>query len=78
MATVQETLQEINNSLQGAGGHYRGYSCKTSSWDDVQRGTVFGGLSCWGANITDTRLWAKDGRSLLRSAVTTGMTDSER
>jgi huntingtin len=34
------------------------------SWDDVQRGTVGGGLSCWGSNITDTRLYAKDARPL--------------
>jgi hypothetical protein len=64
MAAVQEILQQINKSLKSAGGSYQGYSCKTVSWDDVQRGTVGGSLSCWGANITDTRLWAKDGRSL--------------
>ncbi|CAB9501776.1 snf7-domain-containing protein [Seminavis robusta] len=62
MATVQETLEQINSSLHSAGGHYRGYSCKTVSWDDVQRGTTGNSLSCWGSNITDTRLWAKDGR----------------
>ena len=43
---------------------YSNYSCKVVSWDDVQRGTFGGSLSCWGSNITDTRLYAKDGRQL--------------
>ena len=46
------------------GGVYKDYSCKTVSWDDVKRGNVGGNLSCWGANITDTYLTAKDGRRL--------------
>lgn len=64
MATVEQTLQQINASLFAAGGHYKSYNCERVSWDDVQRGTNGGSLSCWGSNITDTRLWAKDGRSL--------------
>ena len=63
-SSVQETLAAINSACKGRGSHYANYSCKTVSWDDVQRGTVGGGASCWGSNITDTRLWAKDGRSL--------------
>mmetsp|Transcript_25863 Transcript_25863/g.53790 ORF Transcript_25863/g.53790 Transcript_25863/m.53790 type:complete len:469 (+) Transcript_25863:56-1462(+) len=63
-SSVQDTLAAINAACKGRGQHYAQYSCKTVSWDDVQRGTVGGGLSCWGSNITDTRLWAKDGRSL--------------
>jgi len=62
--SVQETIQSINAACRSKGGHYADYSCKTVSWDDVSRGTVGGALSCWGANITDTRLWAKDGRQL--------------
>lgn len=62
--SVQETIQSINAACRSKGGHYANYSCKTVSWDDVSRGTVGGALSCWGANITDTRLWAKDGRQL--------------
>jgi len=63
-ASVSETLKQINATLKQSGGHYADYSCKAVSWDDVQRGSVNGDLSCWGANITDTRLYAKDGRSL--------------
>ncbi len=64
-ATVQDTLNQINSTLRATRkGPYSNYSCKSVSWDDVQRGTVSGGLSCWGANITDTRLYAKDGRQL--------------
>lgn len=65
MATVDETLDHINKTLKSINeGPYKNYSCKTVSWDDVQRGNVGGSLSCWGSNITDTRLYAKDGRSL--------------
>eukprot|EP00548_Thalassiothrix_antarctica_P015971 CAMPEP_0194167490 /NCGR_PEP_ID=MMETSP0154-20130528/2751_1 /TAXON_ID=1049557 /ORGANISM="Thalassiothrix antarctica, Strain L6-D1" /LENGTH=437 /DNA_ID=CAMNT_0038878401 /DNA_START=8 /DNA_END=1321 /DNA_ORIENTATION=+ len=64
MASISDTLNQINSTLKDSGGHYSNYSCKTVSWDDVQRGTVGGSLSCWGANITDTRLYAKDGRQL--------------
>jgi len=64
-ATVQNTLNQINNTLRNSKeGPYSNYSCKTVSWDDVQRGTVGSNLSCWGSNITDTRLYAKDGRKL--------------
>jgi huntingtin len=64
MASVQQTIKAINDACEAKGGVYSEYSCKTVSWDDVSRGTVGGSLSCWGANITDTRLWAKDGRQL--------------
>merc|ERR1719171_2466167 len=63
-ASVGDVMSSINSALRGAGGAYSTYSCKTVSWDDVQRGTVGGGLSSWGANITDTRLYAKDGQQL--------------
>ncbi len=58
-ASVSETRQAIDEALKSTG-----YSCKTVSWDDVSRGTVGGSLSCWGSNITDTRLNAKDGTQL--------------
>lgn len=64
MASVEQTIKAINDTCRMMGGVYREYSCKTVSWDDVSRGTVGGALSCWGANITDTRLWAKDGKQL--------------
>jgi len=62
--TVDETIKAINEACRNKGGIYKGYSCKTVSWDDVKRGNVGGNLSCWGANITDTYLTAKDGRRL--------------
>jgi huntingtin len=58
-ATVQETMTAINAALAESD-----YRCQTVSWDDVERGTVGGGLSCWGSNITDTRLWEKSGKQL--------------
>jgi len=60
-------MQAINESCQSSTGDFsyrRNYSVKEVSWDDVSRGTVGNSLSCWGSNITDTRLKAKDGRSL--------------
>ena len=58
-ASVQQTMDAVNAALNGSD-----YRCQTVSWDDVQRGTVGGGLSCWGGNITDTRLWEKSGKLL--------------
>ena len=62
--TVDQTIKAINEACVKKGGVYKDYSCKTVSWDDVKRGNVGGNLSCWGANITDTRLYAKDGQQL--------------
>merc|ERR1711998_486785 len=64
MASVSDTIQAINDACRARGGPHAQYSCKTVSWDDVQRGTVGGSLSCWGSNITDTRLYAKEGTQL--------------
>merc|ERR1719502_1483816 len=58
-ASIDEVQKAINDTCRGTG-----YSCKTVSWDDAQRGTVGGSLSCWGSNITDTRLWEKTGKRL--------------
>lgn len=63
-ASVQQTCNAINAACKANGGACAEYSCKSVSWDDVQRGTVGGALSCWGGNITDTRLWAKSGELL--------------
>merc|ERR1719502_657198 len=63
-ASADETMRSINESLRARGGKYGAYSCTAVSWDDVSRGTVGGGLSCWGANITDTYLKSKDGTPL--------------
>ena len=62
---LHEVRTAINAALKATGGVHAGYSCHFVSWDDVKRGTNDdGSLSCWGANITDTRLCAKDGRQL--------------
>merc|ERR1719272_2917208 len=61
---VDAAIAAINSSCRSSGGVYKGYSCKVVSWDDCQRGTVGGGLSCVGPNITDTRLWEKNGTRL--------------
>lgn len=63
-ASVSETREAIDRALKARGGVYTTYSCKEISWDDVSRGTVSGGISCWGSNITDTYLKSKDGTSL--------------
>ena len=65
MAGIDEVRTAINAALKERGGVYTDYSCHFVSWDDVKRGTdADGGLSCWGSNITDTRLCSKDGRRL--------------
>jgi len=63
-SSVRDTCDAINAACKAKGGAYASYSCKSVSWDDVQRGTVGGSLSCWGGNITDTRLWEKSGTLL--------------
>jgi len=63
-ASISATCDAINAACKAKGGAHATYSCKTVSWDDCERGTVGGGLSCWGGNITDTRLYEKSGRQL--------------
>jgi hypothetical protein len=63
-ASVDETMSAIRAALSAAGGAAAEYNCATVSWDDVSRGTVSGGLSSLGANITDSYLMARDGTSL--------------
>ena len=63
-ASVADVMKTINTTLREAGGEYSDYSCKSVSWDDVTRGEVGGALSCWGGNITDTRLYEKSGKQL--------------
>lgn len=63
-SSVSDVMSTINVTLRSAGASYAEYECKTVSWDDVTRGTVGGALSCWGSNITDTRLFAKSGQQL--------------
>merc|ERR1719359_2671221 len=63
-ASINEVMDTINSTLRDAGGMYSDYSCQTVSWDDVTRGEVGSALSCWGGNITDTRLYEKSGKQL--------------
>jgi hypothetical protein len=68
-ASAAEVSKAIDRTLKSRGGAYATYSCKTVSWDDASRSGGFGGsngggLSCWGSNITDTYLKAKDGTRL--------------
>lgn len=65
-AGVRETMAAINAACQSKGGHYRDYSCTSVSWNDVQRGVDpnSGALSSIGGNITDSRLYDKNGSLL--------------
>lgn len=60
--SVNKVADRVNQVCRREGGAYAHYSCKYVSWDDAARGTVGGGLSCWGPNITDTYLRGKDGQ----------------
>eukprot|EP00906_Rhabdomonas_costata_P000447 RCo000584 len=59
MASIAQTVEAIDKAAAKAG-----FQCKPVSWEDAQRGTVGSGLSCWGANISDVRLWEKSGKLL--------------
>jgi len=62
----KQSMEAINAACKHRGGVYAGYSCKVVSWDDSSRfgfGSG-GGLSCFGANITDTYLTARSGLPL--------------
>jgi len=62
--SVQDAMSAINKACKEAGGVYKDYSCKVVSWDDCARSTCGGVVSSSGPNITDTRLWEKNGTSL--------------
>ena len=57
MARVSAVRSKVDIILKGRGFKY---SCKTVSWNDAGRGTVGGAVSCWGRNITDAYLKARD------------------
>ena len=59
MASIEQTVEAIDKVAAS-----KGFSCKPVSWEDAQRGTVGGTLSCWGGNISDVRLWEKTGKLL--------------
>ena len=54
-------INSVNEDLKNSS--YK-YSCKQVSWDDVSRSVTNSHLSCWGPNITDTRLVSKDSKRL--------------
>jgi hypothetical protein len=56
---TRAVMTRVNEILKAGPQQYRHYSCKVVSWDDASRGTVGGGLSSLGSNITDTYLVAK-------------------
>lgn len=56
-------MAEIVTALDSAAGS-KGYRCAEVSWEDSQRATTGGFLSCWGGNISDVRLWEKSGKKL--------------
>jgi len=58
-ASVTSIMAALNATAVG-----HGYSCKTISWEDVQRANVNGVLSCVGPNISDVRLYEKSGKLL--------------
>lgn len=58
------SLRDVQAALDAVAGK-AGFKCVPVSWEDAQRGTTAGGgLSCWGANISDVRLYEKSGRQL--------------
>jgi len=58
--------RHINSVLSSKRGIYKDYKCKEISWDDISRFGAGNGklLSSIGSNITDTRLYAKNGKLL--------------
>ena len=60
--SVDAIIEKINDVLKS---YKAEYSCKKVSWDDVSRfGAGTSSVSCFGSNITDTRLFAKDNTML--------------
>ena len=59
-ATMAETTAAIDAAAKA-----KGFACVPVSWEDAQRGTTsMGGLSSYGANISDVRLYEKSGKLL--------------
>lgn len=56
------SIEQVKVALDAASG--QNYKCRAVSWEDVQRGYTNEGLSCWGPNISDVRLWEKSGKLL--------------
>jgi hypothetical protein len=59
MSTLEDVQEAINAAAAGSG-----FRCFPVSWEDAQRGTVGGALSCWGSNISDVRLYERSGALL--------------
>ena len=65
MFSQPDIFSEINQICQKSGHPYNQYSCKHVSWDDSSRHQTGSFLSCFGTNITDTYLTAKNGTKLM-------------
>ena len=57
------SVEQVQSALDSVAAK-AGFKCVPVSWEDAQRGTVDGALSCWGGNICDVRLWEKSGKLL--------------
>ena len=56
-------IASLKANLQVANGEVgTDYMPLLTQWNDGERGTVGGSLSCWGANITDAHIADKDGK----------------
>jgi huntingtin len=65
MTSAAPSLDDMMRSINASLGARSRYSCAVISWDDVSRDVLSSGaMSCWGENISDTRLVARDGRPL--------------
>lgn len=60
---MRASIAQVTKALNEAAAK-KGFRCVPVSWEDAQRGTVGGQLSCWGGNISDVRLWEKSGKLL--------------
>jgi huntingtin len=65
LTSAAPSLDDMMRSINASLGARSRYSCAVISWDDVSRDVLTNGtMSCWGENISDTRLVARDGRPL--------------
>lgn len=58
---MNANVAEMNNSLLALGDDAKDYQAGTIAWNDGARGVYGKKVSCWGRNITDARIEAKDG-----------------
>ena len=54
-ASSADVRKAVDDAARGSG-----FRCTPVSWEDAQRGSVNGQLSCWGGNISDVRIWERN------------------